>query len=436
MKSTVEAQTGLYRKLSIEVPAEKVTAAFDRVYKDLQKNATLKGFRKGKAPISQIKATYGESVKNDVLQEIFQENYSQAVQEHKLQPVTRPEVKFDGLLEGAPFKFTARFEVHPTVEVKKYENLKVEKEQWSFDEKSVDNILNNYREQSAELVTVFEDRPAQSGDTAIIDFLGKLDGVPFPGGAGNDYSLELGSNSFIPGFEDGILGMTIGGFKPLKLRFPDDYTPDLAGKEVVFDVTLKALKKKALPELNDEFAKKLGGFETVEDMKKDIRARITEQETRRVQGDLRSRVVRALVEANPVEVPEQIQREESQAMIDDAWKTLSQRGMNESQFEEYKAKWEKEFNDAAAVKVKANFLVMALSEKMGLGANNEELNARIEKYAKQLGMEPAKVRDYYAKSGGLSGLQYQIIEEKVVEALIKTADIKEVPKEKLADASE
>lgn len=434
MKSSVETQSGLYRQLSIEVPAEKVASAFDRVYKDLQKNATLKGFRKGKAPLAKIKAVYGDSVKNDVLQEIFQQSYSEALVEHKLRPVTRPEVKFEDLDESKPFKFTARFEVHPTVELKKYEKLKVQKEAWTLDEKSIDNILNSYREQSAEVVSVFEDRPAQMGDIAVIDFLGKLNGVPFDGGAGNDYSLELGSNTFIPGFEEGVVGMTIGQLKPIQLRFPDDYTPELAGKEVVFEVTLKALKKKALPELNDEFAKTLGGFETLEDMKKDLRGRITEQETRRVQNDVKTRLVRALVAANPIEVPEQILRDETQAMIDDAWRSLQQRGMNERQFEEYKAKWQKEFEDAAAVKVKANFLVMALAEKLNITATNEDLNDRINKFAHQLGMEPAKVREYYTRSGGLSGLQYQIIEEKVLEELLKTAEIEEVPKEKLADA--
>jgi trigger factor len=435
MKSSVETQPGLYRKLSIEVPAEKVTAAFDRVYKDLQKNATLKGFRKGKAPLAQIKATYGDNVSNDVIQELIQEAYGEAVQEHKLQPVTRPEVQLDGaLLEGASFKFSARFEIQPTIEVKKFEKLKVEKEAWKFDEATVENILNSYREQAAELVTVFEDRPAQMGDVAVIDFLGKLEGVPFPGGEGKEYSLELGSKSFIPGFEEAVVGMAIGSFKAIPLRFPDEYTPELAGKEVVFDVTLKSLKKKALPELTDEFAKTLGGFETVEDMKKDIRGRITEQESKRVESDLRSRIVHALVEANPIEVPEQIQQQEIEAMMNDAWNNLRQRGMSEGQFEEYKTKWQKEFEEAAAVKVKANFLVMALSDKLGLGADKNELDERIERYAKQLGMEPAKVREYYSRSGGLSGLQYQIIEEKVVEQLIKTAEIKEVPKEQLADA--
>lgn len=432
MKTSVESKPGLYRKLTIEVPTEKVASSFSRVYKDLQRNATIKGFRKGKAPIATIKSIYGDSVKKDVLQDIFSEAYSKAITEHKLQPVTQPSVNFEALNEDAPFTFTAEFEVHPEVELKKTEKLKVEKEKWNLDEAEVNKVLTSYQEQGGELVTVFEDRPAQKGDTVIIDFVGKIDGVPFEGGTAQDYSLELGSGNFIPGFEEGVEGMKVGAKKDLQLKFPTDYHAELAGKDVVFETTLKGLKKKSLPELNDAFAQKAGGFATMEEMRADIRNRISEYEQNRIKNDLRTRLIKKLVEENPLTVPETIQNEEKSAMMQDAWKNLSQRGMSEAEFEEYKKKWDKDFSDAAAVKVKANFLIMSLAEKLNIQANKKEIDARIEKYAKQLGMDIEKVRSFYTKNnGGLSGLQYQIIEEKVVDHLIEKADIKEVPKETL-----
>lgn len=435
MKTSVESKPGLFRKLTIEVPTDKVASSFSRVYKDLQRNATIKGFRKGKAPISTIKSIYGDSVKKDVLQDIFSEAYSKAITEHKLQPVTQPSVNFEALNEDQPFNFTAEFEVHPEVELKKVEKLKVDKEKWALDEEEVNKVLASYQEQGGELVSVFEDRPAQKGDTVVIDFVGKIDGVPFDGGTAQDYSLELGSGNFIPGFEEGVEGMKIGAKKDLQLKFPTDYHAELAGKDVVFETTLKGLKKKQKPELNDEFAQKAGGFKTLEEMKADIRTRISEYEQNRIKNDLRTRLIKKLVDENPLLIPETIHNEEKKAMMEDAWKNLQQRGMSETEFEEYKTKWDKDFAEASAVKVKANFLIMALAEKLKIEASKKDVDARIEKYAKQLGMDTAKVREFYTKNnGGLSGLQYQIIEEKVVDHLIDNADIKEVPKEKLEDA--
>ncbi|MEK6554306.1 MAG: trigger factor, partial [Bdellovibrionota bacterium] len=304
----------------------------------------------------------------------------------------------------------------------------------ALDEPEVDRIVDSYRQQGAQLVPLFEERPVQNGDTAVIDFVGTIAGVAFDGGSAQDYPLELGSKNFIPGFEEAVLGMTIGQKKSIPLRFPDDYHAEFAGKDVVFDVTLKGIKKKTLPELNDEFANTTAGFPTVEAFKQDIRDRITEGETKRIQNDLRSRVIQELVKENPIEVPEQILNEEKEAMMQDAFKNLSQRGMTAEQFEEYKTKWEKDFNEAAAVKVQANFLVMSLSETLKMTATNKEINERIEKYAKQIGMEPQKVRSFYENSqGGLSGLQYQIIEEKVVDHLLKSANVKEVSKDQLSD---
>jgi trigger factor len=435
MKTSVENKSGLLKRITVEVPSEKVTSSFDRVYKDIQKNATIKGFRKGKAPIATIKAIYADSVKKDVLQDLLSETYGAAIREHKLQPVTQPAVNFDGeLKEESAFTFTAEFEVHPEVKVKKFEKLKVEKEKWTLDETEVDKVVDNYRQQGAQLVPIFEERPVQEGDTAVIDFVGKIEGTPFEGGSAQDYPLELGSKNFIPGFEEAIVGMKTGAQKAIPLRFPDDYHAEFAGKDVVFDVTLKTIKKKSLPELNDEFANTSAGFPTVEAFKQDIRDRMTEGEEKRIQSDLRSRVIQELVKQNPLEVPQQILNEEKEAMMQDAFKNLSQRGMTAEQFAEYKTKWEKDFNEAASVKVQANFLVMSLSETLNLTASRKDVDERIEKYAKQIGMEPAKVRAFYEKSpSGLSGLQYQIIEEKVVDHLLQTAEVKEVSKDQLTD---
>lgn len=433
MKTSLEKKDGLSRKLSIVVPADKVSSTFDRVYKGLQKNANIKGFRKGKAPINMIKNLYGDRVKQDVLEDLISEAYSHALHEHSLRPASQPTVNFEKIDEATPFHFTAEFEIRPEIVLKKTEKLKVEKEKLVVSEEKVDSILTQVRESRANLVPIFENRPAQSGDTVEIDFVGTVDGQPLDGGSMTGYKLLLGSNSFIPGFEDGLVGMTIGSQKELHLKFPDDYGhKEIAGKPVKFEVNLKALHKKDLPELNDEFVKSLGGYSSVEELKSAIRQDISEDENRRIYEDLKSRILKALVRENPVEVPQTLKAHQKEYLIADVEKRMKQQGLSEAELVEYKTKWDKDFDETAAFMIQTSFLIETIAEKNSLGATQKEVDERLARYAQQSGIEISKIREFYGHSRDrMNQIQYQITEEKVVNYLIEHADIKEVSADQL-----
>jgi trigger factor len=433
MKVTVDKLQGLSRKLNVEVPAEKVQQAFDKVYKAIQKKANIKGFRQGKAPIATIKSIYGEQVKSDVVNELVNEGYQQALEDQKMDPVGYPKISFSPVDEAKAFSFSAEFEVRPDVEVKNFENLNVMREKLEIPDDRVAQILENIRSNQAEMVTVFEDRALANGDVADVNFVGMANGEPLPNGSAEGHMLEIGSNSFIEGFEEGLVGMKSGDTRTLNLRFPEGYHEKaLSGAPVTFEVKLNAVKKKSLPELNDELAKKAGPFENLEALKKQILKDIQDGEEKRIAEEMKNRVVKALVEANPVDAPKGLVDQQKEALIEDFKGRLKQQGLGDNDFTEYKKKWDQDFEDSATFMVKSTFLLDFLAEKLDLRAKPAEIENKITEYAKQTGIEVARLNEFYGKPERRSRLAFQVTEEKVVNYLVSKAKITEVSKDKLA----
>lgn len=434
MKSTVNKLEGLTRKLAIEVPADRVQSAFDKVYKGIQKNATVKGFRKGKAPLATIKSIYSDRVRQDVLNDLISESYQSALDEHSLEPVGYPKIHFEQFIEDGVFHFTAEFEVRPEINLKAWEGLEVEKEILAIDEKQVDDVLENVRQSQAQTVPVLEDRGVQDSDIVEIDFVGTVDGQPLEGGSAEGRLLEIGSGRFIEGFEEGLKGMKAGQQRDLNLSFPADYqAAEIAGKPVLFKVTLKSIKKKVLPELNDELAAKSGQFKTLPEFRDAIRKDMQDQEERRIKDELRNRVLRQLVKANPVEVPQSLMEQQKQVIIQDVQQRMMQQGMNEAEFEEYKKKWDADFTQSAGFMVQSTFLVDALADKLNLRAQPADLEAKIDEFARQTGIERAKVAEFYGKPERRSRLAFQVTEERVIAYLLEKAKVTEKPKDKITD---
>lgn len=427
MKSTLETLSTLERKLNIVVPATEVQAAFDRAFKGIQQNATIKGFRKGKAPLTTIRQMFGDRVKQDVVQDIVQTHYASAVDEHSLNPVSFPEIEFDDLSEDTDFSFSAEFEVRPEVKVAHFEKLPVKKEKFELKPEFVEQTLDDIRKSRSELAPVFDDRPAQMGDVAVIDFKGELLTGPLENGSSENHPLELGSDSFIPGFEEGIVGMKPGQQKTINVAFPAEYhVKELAGTPVTFQVTLKELKKKSLPELTDEFVATLGPYKNLDELKKAIADDFEKRETRRIQEDLKNRLMKVLVERNPVEVPKTLLQEQKKSIVEDFKNRMTQQGMNENQFEEYRDKWDSDFNETAKFMIQSSFLTDTIAKEYNLYAEPTDLEAKLTEYAEQTGIEVARVKEFYNDKDRRSRLVYQITEEKVVEFLISKADLQEV----------
>lgn len=432
MKSNVEDINNLQKKLNIEVPIETVRSSFNQAYAGVRKKATVKGFRKGKAPLDVIKSMYSEKVTPDVLNDLINSNYFAALGEHKLNPIDMPEINVDKFSEDDGLKFTATVELRPEVTIKDIDNLKVQKEKLNISDEKVNSIIEDIRRNQAETVAVLEDRAAQEGDVAVIDFEGFIGAEPLPNGAGKDHPLELGANQFIPGFEEGVVGMKVGSAKDLSLKFPEEYhAKEIAGKEVTFKVNLKELKKKVLPEVNDELAKKVGEHETLDQLKDAIRDDIKAGEESRIKNELKDRLLKELVAKNPVEVPPSMMKKQKERLIEDLHQRMSQQGMGHEQFEEYKDKWDKDFDDTASNMIQSSFLIGELAKENDLHAKEEDFENKMQEFAGQFGMDVSKIKEFYGKPEQKSQLEFQMTEDKVVEFLLAKAKVEEVDAEKL-----
>jgi trigger factor len=434
VKAQLQVTEGLQRKINVELPTEVVKSAFEKIYQSIQRSVEIKGFRKGKAPIATIKTMYKDRVVGDVAQDLIQAHYPLALKEQKVEPINYPEFEFEDPKENADFSFAAIFDIRPEVKIKKWEGLDVEKEKFVFNDKQYEQTLNNILQSRATLVNVLEDRAALLGDTAILDFEGFVDGKPLPNGTGKDHNLELGAKQFIEGFEDGVIGMKIGATKTISLKFPDPYhSAELAGKPVDFKVTLNGLKKKVLPELNDELLAQIGTKQTVEEFKKTLRTDIEQSENKRIEDAFKNRLVKKLVEANPVEVPASLMKEQKATLIEDFKKRMSEQGMQESEFTAYIQKWDADFAKSAAEMIQSSFLIDKLAIDQKLTCTEEDLNIKFVEYAKQTGIEEPRIREWYSKPEQMSRLTYMITEEKVIKLITDKAKVKEVDAKELKE---
>ncbi|MES2802563.1 MAG: trigger factor [Bdellovibrionota bacterium] len=434
MKAQVQITQGLQRKINVEIAQSVVTNAFEKVYQSIQRSVQIKGFRKGKAPISTIKSMYKTQVLGDVAQDLIQAHYPQALKDANIDPISYPEFEFEDPAEEKDFKFTAVIEVRPEVKIKKWEGLEVEKEKFIFNDAQFETVLNNVRTSRAKTVDVLEVRPAQMGDTAVVDFEGFVNGGPLENGIGVDHNLELGSKQFIEGFEEAIVGMKVGDNKTVNLKFPDPYhSAEIAGKPVDFKVTLKGLKKKELPELNEELLAQIGTKQTVEEFKKTLRDDIEQSDKKRIEDNFKNRLIKKMVEANPVDVPASLLKDQKAALIEDFKKRMSDQGMQEGDFESYVQKWDADFAKTAGEMIQSSFLIDALATEHKLLCTKEDLEAKFTEYAKQTGLEEARIREWYGKPDQASRLTYMITEEKVIKLLTEKAKVKEVDAKELKE---
>ena len=436
MKAQVQTTEGLQRKLNVEIAQEVVKSAFEKAYQDIQRQVEIKGFRKGKAPIATIKTMYKDRIQGDVAQDLIQKHYPVALQDQKIDPISYPEFEFEDPSENKDFKFAAVFDIRPEVKVKKWEGLEVEKEKYSFDTTKIDQVINNIRNSKVNFVDVLDARPAQMGDVAVIDFEGFVDGKALENGAGKDHNLELGSKQFIDGYEEGIVGMKVGETRTLDLKFPSPYhAKELEGKAVSFKVTLKSMKKKELPEFNDELLKTIGANQTVEEFKKTIEQDTEQTEKKRIEDNFKNRLLKKLVDANPVDVPASLLKDQKAALIEDFKKRMTEQGMQPAEFEDYVQKWDSDFAKTAGEMIQSSFLIDKLSQEHSLMATQEDVDAKYAEYAAQTNIDIERIKEWYGKQEQLSRLTYMITEEKVMKMITAKAKVKEVDAKDIKEES-
>ncbi len=435
MKAEIEKNEGLLRKVNITIAQTDVNKAFANVYEYINNNVSIKGFRKGKVPKQKIKSLYSDKARQDVAENLVSKGYQFAITEHALQPIGQPHIHFnDKVEEDKDFSFSAEFEVKPEINLKKTEGFEIEKEIIEIDSKEIESVLENIQKSNSIESPLLIERPAQMGDIAEIDFFGTIDNEPLDKGSAQNFKIELGSKSFIEGFEEGIVGMAIGGETNLHLKFPEEYQEKaIAGKPVNFKVKLHQLYKKDLPALDDELAKKVGDFENVQALKDAIKEDLEAREKNRVEEDVKARIIEALVTENPVEVPQKIKDNQKVQIIEDSRNKMQQQGMSSEDFEEYKKKWDHEFEDTAAFMVKSTFLIDEIAKNENIFVSDDEVNKRIEMHSMQMGLPIENLLKFYQEQNRIGNLRFQMTQEKVVEYLKSKSTFKELKKDQLTE---
>lgn len=436
MNVRIEDVSSVKKKLSFEVGADKVDAEIDKAYQKIAKSAKIKGFRPGKIPRHLLEQYYGPQMEEQVLNRLINDSYFKALVEHRIAAISDPEILENSPLEkGKPFTYSAHVEVKPEIEVKDYQGLALQKEKFEFDSKIVDDRLEEMRAARAEM-TVSSRDVARAGDFVIIDFEGFVDGTPFEHGKADGYQLELGSGSFIPGFEEQLDGMQVGEERQIQVNFPENYgSAELAGKPATFRVVLKEIKEKTLPALGDDFARGFG-LASLDELKEKIEENHRQQETNRIDGDLRERLVSALIERNPVDVPEKMVAGQLDYMLQNIRNrfksqgmTLEMLGMNEESFRSM-------YRETAVKQVQGSLLLEAVARQEQFKVETSEIDDKLQQIAQMANAPLEAVRSYYGADENRRSLIAQIVEEKAVQFLLAQAKVDEVAKEQLSAEKE
>lgn len=389
-------------EVKVTFSQEEWKNAQDQALNKLATRVKIDGFRQGKAPAKMVKARIGKAaILEEATDIILQKNYSSILLDNDVQPVGQPQVKIDELTEQ-DLKVTVVAPVAPEVELGQYKGLEVKKGSVRVTKKEIEEELKNYQNQFAELV-VKEEGTVENGDTAVIDFEGFKDGEPFEGGKGENHSLEIGSGSFIPGFEDQVIGMKVEEEKDINVTFPEDYhVADLAGQDVVFKVKVHEIKSKVIPEIDDELAKdvNIDGIETLEDLKTYTKEQIKNRKQTEVDNKFNDDIFNAVIENTPLEVPEVMVNNEVDNMMREVEQNLAQQGLNLETFQQITGKtneaMREEMKEQAEKRVKFNLIVAEVAKVENIEVTDEEVDEEIKTIAEYYGREFEEVKQLFA----------------------------------------
>jgi len=440
MNVKVEDLSSIKKKLIFEVAPETVDKEISRAFKKIGKTAKIKGFRAGKVPMSVLEKYYGTQMEQEVLGRLINDTYFKALEDHDIPAVGEPSiVDSSGVNKGEAFTYEAEVEIKPEVRAQDYTGVALEKEKFVADPKAVEGRLEEMRTSRAQL-EISKHKKARAGDSVVIDFEGFIGDEAFAGGKGEDYLLELGSGSFIPGFEDQVIGMQRDEAKDVNVSFPEDYgQAELAGKPAVFKVVLKEIKEKVVPELDDEFAKGFG-VESLAELKKQLQKSYETQETNRVENDLREKLVSTLIERNPIEVPEAMIAKQLDYMYENISNRMQSQGMSPEMLGITPENFRENYRDKAIEQISGTLILEAVGRQEHIAAEESEIDAKLEEIAAMANAPVDMVKKYYAGAEARRGLLAQIAEEKVMNFLLENAKIKEVapakPKKKVEQQSD
>ncbi len=414
-------------KLNVTIEAEKFDEAIKKVYFKSAKYFNIPGFRKGKAPMNIVEKYYGKEIfYEDAFNEVVPEELEKAVEENKLEVVSRPDIDVTQIGKGQDLIFTAVFQTKPEAELGKYKGVEIKKIEYKVTDEDVEHELGHMQEHNSRLLSI-EDRPVEKGDIANINFEGFVDGVAFEGGKAENHDLEIGSNTFIPGFEDQIIGMNIDEEKDIQVKFPEEYfSKDLAGKDATFKVKVNEIKKKELPVLDDEFAKDVSEFDTLKELKDSIKKKQQKQNDERAKYETQDAVIKAVCENVKVDIPSGMVETETENMLKDMEQRLAYQGLKLDQYLQMmgktKEEMQKEYEPQAIEAIKSRLALEAVIKAEKIEVAEIDIDEKIKEMAKNYGKENDE--EFLKNENVRNYIKQGLESEKAIEFLVENAKIK------------
>jgi trigger factor len=422
MQVSIESGEGLERRMTVELPAERVDQEIDKRLKHIAKTAKMAGFRPGKVPLSVVRRHYSDQVRQEVFGELVQSSYFEALSSEQLQPAGNPTIEPLDKEPGEGMAYTAVFEVMPEVELSEMSGVTIKRPKVEVTDADLQEMIERLRKQRVTWNEV--ERAAADGDRVTINFKGFIDDEPFEGGSADEVPLVLGSGSMIEGFEEGLMGAAAGDSRTLELKFPDEYRAEnLAGKQAKFEVEVSKVEEPVLPEVDEEFAKIFGVSDGgLEALHAEIRSNMEREAGQKIRDSLKEQAMNALLEQNSIEIPQAMVKQEAQAMLEQTKANMAQSGHSSNM--ELPAEL---FEEQATRRVSLGLIVAEVVKANEIKLDEERVRARVEEVAQSY-EQPQEVIDYYySNQEQLASLQNLVIEEQVVDWVLEQAKVEDDP---------
>jgi trigger factor len=422
MKTEVAKVSEVERRVTVELDAEQVAGAIDNAYKKLQKKVRLPGFRPGKAPLTILQKHFKAQVEEEVTNELVQQTFPEVLEKQDLKPVAMPKVENGVLEKGQAFSYTVAIEIKPAINIKDYTGLKIERPQPEATDEDVNAELERYRASYAEMQEITE-RPTQTKDNITFDLEGFIGDEPYMGGKKTDYFLELGKDMLLPGFDEQMIGLNPGDTKEFSLEIAADYGDEqVAGKTIAFKVDLKTIKEKILPKLTDEFAKDVGEYENLEQLKTAARKAISERKRQQSETRVRDQIFDALIEKNPFEVPKGMVEMQAQSMLREIARMFQQQGLDINEMGQSQAQMLENYREPAEKRVRSGLLLEAVAAQENIKAEDEDFEKQYEELAGMYNENVETIKANISKNQ----LEAQIMERKTIDFILSSAEIAEI----------
>ena len=424
MKVNVEEISPIKKKVNVEVPEDQVIKEVDFFYRELSRKAKIKGFRPGKVPRNILERHFKDYVKAEVIQKLIQESYPQALSEAKLHPISNPLIDPGEMEGGKPFQYAATIEIKPEIKLEGYIGLKIEGKKEGVKDEEVEERLKNLQNIHAQLKTVSDPRPVQPGDFVILDYEASMENKLLDEGKATDFTVEVGSGRFIPDLEEKLVGLKPDEEKEIEVSFPEDYGyKKWAGKTLSFHVRIKEIKEKILPILDDEFAKDLGDYSSLEDLRLKLREEIEKEKKLILERQLKDQMVEQLLQANSFEVPESLVEEQTRTLVSDTKMRLATQGVDFKNLGLSDEKLQGDYREMAQKQVRTFLILEKIADQEGITVTDEEAEDRVREISERIHQKVDVVKRYYEKNGLIPDVKAGIMSEKILNFLLEKANV-------------